>query len=110
MPLAADSAIGSLVVDGARVDMIERGTGRPVLFLHAENGIEPATPAIAELAKGARVIAPTHPGFGGSELPKGMRTSTTCRISISTSSINSIFATSPWSGFRSAPGSPPRSR
>ena len=73
MSLAADSAIGSLVVDGVRIDTIERGAGRPVLFLHAENGIEPAMAAIAELAKGARVIAPTHPGFGRSELPKGMR-------------------------------------
>jgi pimeloyl-ACP methyl ester carboxylesterase len=53
--------------------MIERGTGRPLLFLHAENGIEPAMAAIEALAKGARVIAPTHPGYGRSELPKGMR-------------------------------------
>jgi len=29
--------------------------------------------AIGELAKSAHVIAPTHPGFGRSELPKGMR-------------------------------------
>ena len=29
--------------------------------------------AIEALAKGARVIAPTHPGYGRSELPKGMR-------------------------------------
>src|SRR4029077_12170634 len=45
----------------------------PLLFLHAENGIEPALAAIEELAQGARVIAPTHPGFGRSDLPKGMR-------------------------------------
>ena len=54
--------------------MIERGSGRPLLFLHAENGIEPAPAAIDELAKSAHVIAPTHPGFGRSELPAGMRT------------------------------------
>ncbi len=53
--------------------MIERGTGRPLLFLHAENGIEPAAAAIETLALTARVIAPTHPGFGRSELPAGMR-------------------------------------
>src|ERR1700722_15705626 len=74
MPQAAESAASSLVVGGTRIDMIERGSGRPLLFLHAENGIEPAFPAIAELAKGASVIAPTHPGFGRSELPQGMRT------------------------------------
>jgi pimeloyl-ACP methyl ester carboxylesterase len=73
MSLTAESAAPTLVVNGTRVDLIEQGAGRPILFLHAENGIEPALAAIGELAKGARVIAPTHPGFGSSELPKGMR-------------------------------------
>ena len=71
--MAGDGAGGSVVVEGTRLDMIERGAGQPLLFLHAENGIEPASAAIEALAKGARVIAPTHPGFGRSELPKGMR-------------------------------------
>jgi pimeloyl-ACP methyl ester carboxylesterase len=70
---AVDGAAGTLVVDGARLELTERGAGPPLLFLHAENGIEPAAAAIAELAKNARVIAPTHPGFGRSELGKGMR-------------------------------------
>jgi pimeloyl-ACP methyl ester carboxylesterase len=74
MSLTAESAAPPLVVNGTRIDMIERGSGRSLLFLHAENGIEPAAGAIEQLAQGARVIAPTHPGFGGSELPKGMRT------------------------------------
>jgi pimeloyl-ACP methyl ester carboxylesterase len=74
MALAVQGEAASLVVNGTRIDMIERGSERPLLFLHAENGIEPAAAAIEELAKRARVIAPTHPGFGGSELPKGMRT------------------------------------
>jgi pimeloyl-ACP methyl ester carboxylesterase len=74
MTLAAESAAPTLVVNGTRIDLIERGAGRPLLFLHPENGIEPALPAIGELAKGARVIAPTHPGYGRSELPKGTRT------------------------------------
>ena len=70
----AEGAAGSVVVDGARIDLIERGSGRPLLFLHAENGIEPAAAAIDTLAQAAHVIAPTHPGFGRSELPAGMRT------------------------------------
>jgi pimeloyl-ACP methyl ester carboxylesterase len=73
MSLTMETATPSLTVNGTRIDMIERGTGRPLLFLHAENGIEPAMAAIEALAKGARVIAPTHPGYGRSELPKGMR-------------------------------------
>jgi hypothetical protein len=48
-----DSATDSLVVEGTRIDLIERGKGRPVLFLHAENGIEPAAAAIEALAKSA---------------------------------------------------------
>ena len=70
----AESGSGSLVVDGTRIDLIERGEGPPLLFLHAENGIEPAAAAIDALAAAAHVIAPTHPGFGRSELAPGMRT------------------------------------
>ncbi len=70
---ASDSAAGSLVVNGTRIDLIDRGKGPALLFLHAENGVEPARAAVDELAKSARVIAPTHPGFGLSELAKGMR-------------------------------------
>ena len=73
MSAASTSEAQSLVVNGTRIDLIERGSGKPLLFLHAENGIDPARAAIEELAKGARVIAPTHPGYGRSELPKGMR-------------------------------------
>src|ERR1700683_3137787 len=74
MSLTAENAAPTLVVNGTRIDIIERGSGRPLLFLHPENGIEPALAAIDALAKDARVIAPTHPGFGRSELPLGMRT------------------------------------
>jgi pimeloyl-ACP methyl ester carboxylesterase len=63
----------SLTIEGTRVDLFARGQGRPVLFLHPENGIEPARAALDEFAKSAQVIAPTHPGFGRSELPNGMR-------------------------------------
>ncbi len=69
----AESAAGTLVVNGTRIDVIDRGKGPALLFLHAENGIEPAHAAIDELARNARAIAPTHPGYGLSELPKGMR-------------------------------------
>ena len=69
-----DAVPDSRTVEGARIHVIERGKGRPLLFLHAENGIEPATAAIETLAKTAHVVAPTHPGFGRSELPKGMHT------------------------------------
>src|ERR1700745_1820249 len=69
-----DSATDSVVVEGTRIDVIGRGKGRRLLFLHAKNGIEPAAAAIEALAKSAHVIAPTHPGFGRSDVPKGMHT------------------------------------
>lgn len=74
MALAAENEPAALVVEGTRIEVIERGAGRPLLFLHAENGIEPAAAVVDELAKATRVLAPTHPGFGRSELPKGTRT------------------------------------
>jgi pimeloyl-ACP methyl ester carboxylesterase len=65
-------AHSSLVVAGVKIELIERGRGRPILFLHPNIGIEPSAPVLDALAKGGRVIAPTHPGFGASQLPKGM--------------------------------------
>ncbi len=67
-------AVPSIVVDGVNVETIERGKGRPILLLHPSIGIDPAAPVIDALAKGGRVIAPSHPGFGNSQLPKGMST------------------------------------
>src|SRR5689334_21068903 len=67
-------AIKSLVVNGVTIEAVELGSGRPILFLHPGIGIDPAAPVLTELAKGGRVIAPSHPGFGTSQLPKGMTT------------------------------------
>src|ERR671923_151586 len=69
--LTADR-VSSLVVNGIRVEVSERGRGRPLLFLHPGIGIDPAAPVLDFLARGARVIAPVHPGFGQSAAPKSM--------------------------------------
>jgi pimeloyl-ACP methyl ester carboxylesterase len=61
----------TISVSGIRIELIERGEGRPLLFLHPEIGIDEKSPALARLAARARVLAPVHPGFGASELPKG---------------------------------------
>jgi pimeloyl-ACP methyl ester carboxylesterase len=73
MPATAE-AITSLVVNGVTIEAVDRGQGRPILFLHPGVGIDPAAPVLAELARGGRVLAPSHPGFGASQLPKGMST------------------------------------
>src|SRR4029077_15618534 len=65
-------AHSSLVVAGLEIETLERGRGRPILFLHPNIGIEPSAPVLDPLAKGGRVIAPKHPRFGASEMPKGL--------------------------------------
>jgi pimeloyl-ACP methyl ester carboxylesterase len=70
----ATDGITSLVVNGATIEAVDRGKGRIILFLHPGIGIDPAAPVLAALAHGGRVIAPSHPGFGASQLPKGMTT------------------------------------
>lgn len=58
-----------ITVSGVGLDVEERGEGRPLLFLHPGEGLQPNRPWIDELARNHRVIAPNHPGFGGSALP-----------------------------------------
>lgn len=71
---ASSGAISSIVVNGVTLEATERGQGRPILFLHPGIGIDADAPVLDALAKGGRVIAPTHPGFGKSQLPKGLST------------------------------------
>jgi pimeloyl-ACP methyl ester carboxylesterase len=67
-------AVTSIVVDGVSIETIDRGKGRPILFLHPGIGIDPDAAVLDALQKGGRVVAPSHPGFGASQLPKGMTT------------------------------------
>jgi len=60
---------GSVTVRGIGLDIVEKGQGRPVLFLHPGEGLQPDHPWLEHLARRHRVIAPFHPGFGGSSLP-----------------------------------------
>jgi pimeloyl-ACP methyl ester carboxylesterase len=57
-------------INGLEIEWIERGSGRPILFLHPGIGIEPDAPVLDRLAARARVLAPIHPGFGRSQAPK----------------------------------------
>jgi pimeloyl-ACP methyl ester carboxylesterase len=72
MNVVADTSM--IVIEGISVEVIERGSGPPLLFLHPGIGIERTAPVLDHLARGARVIAPSHPGFGRSELPRWMNT------------------------------------
>ena len=59
----------TITVAGVTLDVEESGQGRPLLFLHPGEGLQPNRPWIAALARNHRVIAPNHPGFGKSALP-----------------------------------------
>jgi hypothetical protein len=66
---ATEATAKSRVIDGIRIETIERGSGRPLLFLHPGIGIAPTAPVLDRLAQRARLIAPTHPGFGAAQQP-----------------------------------------
>lgn len=74
MSAAAEAPMSATIVNGARIELIDRGHGRPILFLHPHIGLDPAAPVLAMLAQGGRLIAPSHPGFGHSERPAGITT------------------------------------
>jgi pimeloyl-ACP methyl ester carboxylesterase len=57
-------------VQGIGVEVVTRGSGRPLVFLHPWIGQLQAAPFLDFLAAGFQVIAPSLPGFGNSELPR----------------------------------------
>ena len=58
-----------ITISGVNLEIEEKGQGRPILFLHPGEGLQPNRPWLDKLAQTHRVIAPHHPGFGGSALP-----------------------------------------
>ncbi|MBO6639080.1 MAG: alpha/beta hydrolase [Roseitalea sp.] len=61
---------GRATIAGVDIDIIEQGSGAPILFLHPGTGLLQADAFIGELSKIGRVIAPVLPGFGASDLPR----------------------------------------
>ena len=53
-------------VDDVQLEMFERGQGRPILWLHGEEGPDPRARVLDLLASHGHVLAPSHPGFGHS--------------------------------------------
>jgi pimeloyl-ACP methyl ester carboxylesterase len=56
------------------LELLQAGTGRPLLFLHAGDGLDWQSPMIADLSARFQLVAPSHPGFGNSELPRHFST------------------------------------
>ncbi len=61
----------TISIAGTTLELEERGQGRPLLFLHAGEGLAPDRPWLDLLARRFRVIAPFHPGYGNSPLIDG---------------------------------------
>src|SRR6266511_3242492 len=57
---------GWLTVHSVRLEIVERGQGQPILWLHGEEGLDPGAPFLDLLAAHGSVLAPSHPGFGHS--------------------------------------------
>jgi pimeloyl-ACP methyl ester carboxylesterase len=62
------------VIGGISIEVIERGSGRALLFLHPEIGIGADAPVLDALGRRTRLLAPSHPGFGNSEQPPAFTT------------------------------------
>jgi pimeloyl-ACP methyl ester carboxylesterase len=58
-----------ITISGVDLAIEEKGQGRPILFLHPGEGLQPDRPWLDRLAESHHVIAPHHPGFGASALP-----------------------------------------
>ncbi len=69
------TAVESFVeVAGGKVQMMQGGSGRPLLILHHDVGNPGWLPFYDTLATDCLVYVPSHPGFGKSERPEWMRT------------------------------------
>jgi pimeloyl-ACP methyl ester carboxylesterase len=56
------------------LEVLTAGEGPPLLFLHGGDYFAQNRAFLDKMARRWRVIAPRHPGFGGSERPDGFRT------------------------------------
>jgi pimeloyl-ACP methyl ester carboxylesterase len=59
---------------GIGIELWRQGRGRPLVFLHPGDGLDDSRPMLVDLARRYDVIAPSHPGFGASDLPRTFRT------------------------------------
>jgi pimeloyl-ACP methyl ester carboxylesterase len=63
-----------LTVRGIELEVLRRGTGRPILLLHGFDTVDAAAPFLDGLAREGEVVAPSAPGFGNSPRPKDFDT------------------------------------
>ncbi len=60
----------TLDIGGVAIEVHEFGAGEPLLYLHGGYGLLYDRPFLHRLAAHRRIISPSHPGFGRSDLPE----------------------------------------
>jgi pimeloyl-ACP methyl ester carboxylesterase len=63
-----------LRVGDMALEVLRKGQGQPLLFLHPGHGLDPDDRFLDALAKKYAVTALAHPGFGSSDLPASITT------------------------------------
>lgn len=61
-------------IAGCKIRVLRGGKGAPLLYLHGARGGGVWMPFMEKLSASFEVIAPEHPGFGGSETPEWLDT------------------------------------
>jgi pimeloyl-ACP methyl ester carboxylesterase len=74
MTEATGPSAETLSVCGIDLEIMRCGAGRPILLLHGFQHLDPKSRFVDLLGRRARIIAPSHPGFGGSPRPDGFET------------------------------------
>lgn len=62
--------VSSILLQRINLRIVRRGAGAPMLLLHGGDGPQDHLPFFARLTERFDVIAPIHPGFGGSTIPE----------------------------------------
>lgn len=58
-----------ITVNGVELEVLRRGSGRPLLLLHGFDTVSPKAPFLDLLGCDAEIVAPSLPGFGTSPRP-----------------------------------------
>ena len=77
MTVPAGNTAPGVAINGVALELLERGKGRPLLFLHPghpSGRLDAKAEVLELLSERARVLAPTHPGFGSTPAPRELTT------------------------------------
>jgi pimeloyl-ACP methyl ester carboxylesterase len=74
MPIDTAARRDRILLQDVELEILRVGSGAPVLLLHGMQPVDPDSCFLNLLGRSAEMIAPSHPGFGGSSRPEGFET------------------------------------